>query len=175
MPVLWVDLSPDEELLVLATLNPIAAMATTDEAKMNDLLAEVAVDDAGLARMLDGLGAKRPVLADPDAVPEQVAEWNVKPSDRWRLGDHRIPCGDATDPAALERLLDLAEPNLLATDPPSGVQRRVGAAFPDAWATVEWDKEPLRPTSQSRMERWSWGTTSWPAVQDKSAGFGAPD
>jgi len=122
VPVLWVDLSPDEELLVLATLDPIAAMATTDEAKTNDLLAEITVDDAGLARLLDSLGAKRPMLADPDAVPEPVAEPYVKPGDLWRLGDQRILCGDATDPDAVARLLDGAQPRLLVTDPPYGVQ-----------------------------------------------------
>jgi DNA modification methylase len=122
VPVLYVDLSPEEEGLVLATLDPIAAMATTDEAKMNDLLAEVSVDDAGLARLLDKLGAKKPVLADPDAIPDPVAEPYVKPGDLWRLGDHRILCGDATSAADAARLLDGAQPRLLVTDPPYGVQ-----------------------------------------------------
>jgi ParB-like chromosome segregation protein Spo0J len=39
VPVVYVDLSPDEERLVLASLDPIAAMATTDEAKLRELLA----------------------------------------------------------------------------------------------------------------------------------------
>ena len=41
IPVLYVDLSEDEERLVLASLDPLAAMATTDEAKLRELLAEV--------------------------------------------------------------------------------------------------------------------------------------
>ena len=45
VPVLYVDLTVEEEALVLATLDPIAAMATTDEAKLNDLLAELEDDD----------------------------------------------------------------------------------------------------------------------------------
>lgn len=122
VPVLYVDLSPEEEGLVLATLDPIAAMATTDEAKMNELLAEVSVDDAGLARLLGSLGAKKPVLMDPDVVPEPVKEPYVKPGDLWQLGDHRILCGSAVDPAAVARLLDGAKPRLLNTDPPYGVQ-----------------------------------------------------
>jgi len=51
VPVLYVDLSPEEEALVLATLDPIGAMATTDEAKLNELLAGITIDDAGLARL----------------------------------------------------------------------------------------------------------------------------
>ena len=37
------------------------------------------------------------------------------------LGPHRIICGDSTDPKTVERLLDGAEPDLMVTDPPYGV------------------------------------------------------
>ena len=38
-------------------------------------------------------------LSDPDEVPELPAEPITKPGDLWILGDHRLLCGDATDPA----------------------------------------------------------------------------
>ena len=40
----------------------------------------------------------------------------------WTLGKHRLMCGDATKPEHVERLLDGAEPDLMVTDPPYGVQ-----------------------------------------------------
>ncbi|MGD0121444.1 MAG: DNA methyltransferase [Candidatus Limnocylindrales bacterium] len=60
---------------------------------------------------------------DPDAVPEEPddADVYVKPGDLWRLGRNRLMCADATDPAAVARLLDGAAPTLLCTDPPYGV------------------------------------------------------
>jgi hypothetical protein len=124
VPVLYVDLSPEEEALVLATLDPIGAMAGRDEEKLRALLAEVTVDDAGLLALLGDLGGGEPKagLTDPDEVPEPPAEPYVQLGELWRLGAHLILCGDATNPDDVARLLDGAAPTLLATDPPYGVQ-----------------------------------------------------
>ena len=46
--------------LVLASLDPLAAMATTDEAKLRELLAEVSVDSEALAAMLAALAPAEP-------------------------------------------------------------------------------------------------------------------
>ena len=72
VPVLYVDLEPDEEALVLATLDPIGAMAGRDEEKLRALLADVTVDDAGLLALLGDLAGSDPKagLTDPDEVPE---------------------------------------------------------------------------------------------------------
>ncbi len=111
-------------VLVLATLDPIGAMAGRDDEKLRDLLAGITVDDAGLLALLGDLAGNDPKagLTDPDDVPEPPEEPYVKPGELYLLGDHRILCGDATDPAAVARLLDGAAPTLLATDPPYGVQ-----------------------------------------------------
>ncbi len=121
VPVLYVDLSPEEEALVLATLDPIGAMADRDGAKLEALLAEITVDDAGLAALLASMRPPRMGLVDPDDVPDVPAESYVKPGELWVLGEHRILCGDATNPEDVARLLDGATPTLLSTDPPYGV------------------------------------------------------
>jgi DNA modification methylase len=41
--------------------------------------------------------------------------------DLWRLGPHRLLCGDATDAGDVARLLAGARPHLMVTDPPYGV------------------------------------------------------
>ena len=48
VPVLYVDLDPDEEALVVATLAPIGALAGRDDEKLRDLLAGITVDDTAL-------------------------------------------------------------------------------------------------------------------------------
>ena len=106
IPVVYVDLSEDEERLVLASLDPLAAMATTDEAKLRELLAEVSVGSEALAAMLAALAPAEPKdgLTDPDDVPEPPDEAITQPGDLWLLGDHRLLCGDAGSEADLDRL-----------------------------------------------------------------------
>ncbi len=56
-----------------------------------------------------------------EALEEARRAPRAKPGDLWLLGDHRLLCGDATDPDAVARLLDGGAPTLLTTDPPYGV------------------------------------------------------
>lgn len=104
VPVLYVDLSPEEEALVLATLDPIGAMAETNRDALDALLADVRVDDAGLAGLLADLSGVKIGRTDPDDVPETPAAPYVKPGDLWTLGRHRLLCADASDPASFARL-----------------------------------------------------------------------
>lgn len=48
IPVKYVDLTEDEEALVLATLDPIAGMAVTDTEKLTALLASVHLDETSV-------------------------------------------------------------------------------------------------------------------------------
>jgi hypothetical protein len=125
VPVTYVELSEDEERVVLASLDPIGALARPDEDKLSELLAEMTVGDEDLRRLLADLGASaNRGFTDPDATPEVPApeDLYVKPGDLWALGPHRLLCGDATKPEDVARLLDGASPTLLVTDPPYGVR-----------------------------------------------------
>ena len=124
IPVLYVDLEPDEEALVLASLDPLAAMAGTDDEKLRALLAGISVDSEALAAMLAEL-APAPVKdgrTDPDDIPEPPDEAITQRGDLWLLGEHRLLCGDAGSAEDLDRLLDGAAVSLLATDPPYNVK-----------------------------------------------------
>ncbi|MCB2136635.1 MAG: site-specific DNA-methyltransferase [Rhodobacteraceae bacterium] len=87
-------------------------------------LRDLGVDLAGLgfeAGELDALFQS--AAADPreEAVPDAPARPVSRPGDLWILGRHRLICGDATDAATVERLLDGVRPHLLVSDPPYGV------------------------------------------------------
>lgn len=65
--------------------------------------------------------APRQFLTDPEALPEPLPVVISEPGDIWLLGAHRLACGDSTDKATVELLLDGAKPHLMVTDPPYGV------------------------------------------------------
>jgi len=129
VPVTYVELSEAEERLVLATLDPLAAMAEAEVAKLAGLLEGLAPADAALRALLDNLAREndldslRAGLVDPDEVPPvpEPAAVYVQPGELYALGAHRLLCGDATNADAVARLLDGTQPTLLATDPPYGV------------------------------------------------------
>lgn len=61
-------------------------------------------------------------LTDPDAVPEAPMVPTAQIGDIFILGNHRLICGDSTDPNAVTRLLNGVKPHLMVTDPPYGVE-----------------------------------------------------
>lgn len=58
VPVNVVDLSEDEEAMILATIDPIAAMAETDRERLETLMEGVKTENAAIAEMLHNLKKK---------------------------------------------------------------------------------------------------------------------
>lgn len=124
IPVLYVELAPEEEALVLATLDPISAMAGTDQEKLGELVGALRVDDDALRRLLGSLAGpedRRAGLTDPDDAPPVPGATTHRAGELWALGDHRLLIGDATSPDDVARLLGDAPVDLLWTDPPYGI------------------------------------------------------
>jgi hypothetical protein len=127
VPFIQVDLSEDEEAYVLATLDPIGAMATADAAKLDELLHDVQTGDAAVQAMLAGLaedaglyqGETTPAEPEPPSEPldDLQRKWQTELGQTWAIGQHRVLCGDSTDAAAVARLLGGAQPVGLVFDP----------------------------------------------------------
>ena len=61
-----------------------------------------------------------PIEVQEDDVPEK-AESRCKLGDLWILGNHRLICGDSTDVAVIDRLMDGVKADMVMTDAPYGI------------------------------------------------------
>lgn len=127
VPTIYVELSDEEELLALATLDPLSAIAKTDAAQLRELLAQVEPESrdvrallADMAREI-GLDDPKEGLIDEDELPADHGEIYVERGELWLLGEHRLLVGDSREAADVDRLLDTAEIDMVWTDPPYGV------------------------------------------------------
>ena len=133
VPVLVVDLDQGEADKLLATLDPLAAMAQPDMDSLLALLQEVKFESPDVTAMLEALanGETQPMpfpgQTDPDDVPPEPEESYVKRGDIWQCGEHRVMCGDSTKAEDVERLMDGAKADAVISDPPYGM--RLNADF----------------------------------------------
>jgi DNA modification methylase len=138
VPYVEVDLDEAEEAYVLATLDPIGAMAQADKEQLDALLREVQSGEAGVQAMLSELAEKAGLYPEaPKEAPEPQVDraeelrgkWQTERGQVWEIPSatvpgkcHRLMCGDSTSAEDVERLLDGAKPLLMVTDPPYGVE-----------------------------------------------------
>ena len=167
VPVLIVDLTDEESLQLLLTLDPLAMMAEKDDDTVALLLEKVSFDDDAVMRMLAELEMTSPPPkpdvvdvpeVDPDLTDELQAKWQTSDGQIWQVGNHRIMCGNnATD---LPTLMNGALGHMVVTSPPynqdiqsfkpSGMQKespnfvnRMASAYMDTKDEDEYRQEQL--------------------------------
>ena len=128
-----VDLPLDQEKALNLALNKTGG--EWQMAKLQDLLAELQLadldieitgfDSEEIERLMNDVlinEEQKDVKEDDFDVEEALKEPTIsKPGDVWLLGKHRLVCGDSTDPAVFNILMDGKKANLCVTDPPFGV------------------------------------------------------
>jgi ParB-like chromosome segregation protein Spo0J len=135
VPVIWLDLTPEAARVLGLALNKISG--SWDDALLARLLADLAADPVvdvslsgfdedeigDLLRSLETRekGERVEAFDLDEAIEEATRNPRTQRGELWRLGDHRLLCGDSTSADDVARLLDGAAPTLLATDPPYGV------------------------------------------------------
>jgi DNA modification methylase len=135
VPVIFVDLAPEQARLLNLALNKISGQWD------NELLARMLADlkpiedidlslsgfsEEELDKLLKSLDARdkrsRVETFDLEAAWEEAQKApGVQLGEIWRLGDHRVMCGDATDSGAVSRLVGAQRANMAFTDPPYNV------------------------------------------------------
>ena len=132
VPVVVLDhLTPTQRRALIIADNRIAENAGWDDAILRIELQSLQEDgfnlditgfDAdALAEIMAGEETTVDGQTDDDAVPEVSATPISRPGDVWELGNHRLVCGDATDPKSYELLMADAKADMVFTDPPYNV------------------------------------------------------
>ena len=140
VPVLYVDLDEREEALILATLDPLSAMAVADKGKLDELLRDVETSSAGVQAMLAELAKKNGLEysgaelgdgpeADVDRAEGLQQKWQVQLGQVWEIPSltvpdrrHRVMCGDSTKAEDIVRLMGGQKADAIVADPPYGLQ-----------------------------------------------------
>ncbi len=114
--------------------NQLAARASWDPDRLRGELRDLEFADFDLGligfepdqlqAILAGLGSSG--LTDPDSVPQVPEQPVTEPGDLWRLGNHRVGCGDSTTAPDVAAVLAGSKPHLMITDPPYGVSYEPG-------------------------------------------------
>lgn len=133
VPVIPLDHLTDAQrrALVIAD-NKLAELAGWDQDLLAEELAALQDDDFDLSL----IGFSDEELADllpddevdgeaspgeADHVPGLPVDPVTRPGDVWLLGNHRVMCGDSTDPLHVDRLMAGGMADLVFTDPPYGM------------------------------------------------------
>jgi hypothetical protein len=134
VPVLVLDVSQDEADKIMATLDPLGAMAESDAARITALLQTVKTDSQAVEELLRRTAGDRlwgilhpdevkEVEVSPDTADELREKWRTEAGQLWQIGHHWVICADCRDEAEVGRLWSekRAPARLIWTDPPFGV------------------------------------------------------
>ena len=141
--VVVVDIPKSKEKALNVALNKITG--EWDDARLVSLLQEIKAegmleftgfDDKEFAALERELHKDdEPLDTEPQIsrAEELRKEWGTELGQMWQCGEHRVICGDCTDPAVVQRVMGGEKASLFSTDPPYGVayadETGVGSKF----------------------------------------------
>lgn len=84
-------------------------------------LADLDLSDFDFDFGIDDEEEETEIVEDEAPEVDEDAETIAKLGDIWQLGRHRLMCGDSTDKATVELLMDGKKADMVFTDPPYGI------------------------------------------------------
>lgn len=158
VPCVAVDELTDEQVKALRIIDNKTNESPWDYDLLGDELADIDLSGFDFDFGID-LPEESKQDEDKEIVEDEAPEVDedsepiAKLGDIWQLGRHRLMCGDSTDKATVELLMDGKKADLLLTDPPYGIDYggllkgkgdSHGGADKNGWKSYDaptWDKE----------------------------------
>ena len=103
------------------------------------------------------LNSNEVIEDDFDCTPQE--EPKAKLGDIYKLGNHRLMCGDSTDKATVEKLMDGNKADLVFTDPPYGMKKEKDGVANDNLNfddLLEFNKQWIPLTFDALKDNGSW-------------------
>ena len=133
------DLTEEQVKAFRLADNKTGEFAEWDFAKLEEELAELHDMDFDVSAFgFDDLKIDNPIeVVEAEVVEDEVPEVDeetepiTKLGDIWQLGRHRLMCGDSTDKATVELLMDGKKADMVFTDPPYGMKKEADGVLND--------------------------------------------
>jgi len=128
----------------------------------------------------DMLFEEKQGLTDEDEVPEAPEEPISKLGDIWKLGNHRVMCGNSVDYEDVHKLMDNKIADLVNTDPPYGVNYQSNMRTKsEKFDIIKNDDKILdiTPMIDKFSKGWVFIWTTWKVIDkwlDNTKSFGFP-
>ena len=135
VPCVCVDDLTPEQVNALRIVDNKSNESEWDFDILPDELAELDLSDFDFDFGIDDEEEEAEIVEDEAPEVDEDAEPITKLGDIWQLGRHRLMCGDSTDKATVELLMDGKKADMVFTDPPYGVSYTGGLQFKNG--TVE--------------------------------------
>ena len=132
VPCVCVEDLTDEQVKALRIVDNKSNESPWDFDILPDELADIDLSDFDFDFGIEDEEEETEIVEDEE--PEPPAEPKAKLGDLWQLGSHRLICGDSTDVAVIDRLMDGKKADMVFTDSPYGINAvgdngQVGADF----------------------------------------------
>ena len=151
--VVVVDLPKDQEKALNVALNKITG--DWDMQQLSIVLSELkeadfdisitGFSDDELKKIDEELFGKKVTLDTEPQISraeELRKEWGTELGQMWQCGDHRVICGDCTDPAVVSRVMQGEKADISITDPPYNVNEDY-EGYDDALTEDEYKKNTV--------------------------------
>lgn len=146
VPVIVADDLSDEQVKAFRLAdNKTAELAEWKFDLLETELADICeIDMTAFGFDIDAFADKVTDVQEDTFVIDLPDEPTAKLGQIWKLGRHRLICGDSTDAAVIDKLMDGVKANMVMTDPPYGINAEkmtMGTGAKDFYRGEGWDSE----------------------------------